>query len=172
MAVLPILEAPNPALKTPAAPVPEVDGRLRRLVADLLETMYLAPGIGLAAPQVGVPSRLFVVDIASKEKGEAPAPMALINPVVLWRSAMIVPAEEGCLSLPGHFAEVRRPDGVRLAFTDEHGQEREIEARGLLARCLQHEYDHLDGVLFTDHLSPLKRDMIMRKMVKLRRGRT
>ena len=171
MAVLPILEAPNPVLKTPAGPVLAVDAGLRRLVADLLETMYRAPGIGLAAPQVGVPTRLFVVDVASKERGEAPAPMALINPSIVWRSSTIVPVEEGCLSLPGHFAEVRRPDGVRLAFTDEHGQEREIEARGLLARCLQHEYDHLDGILFTDHLSTLKRDMILRKLAKQRRGR-
>lgn len=169
MAVLPILEPPHPALKTPALPVEAVDDGLRRLVADMLETMYAAPGIGLAAPQVGLSRRMFVFDVAAKD--QPPAPVVVVNPEILWRSDNIIPEEEGCLSLPGQFAEVRRPDGVRMRFTDQHGAVREIDARGLLARCLQHEYDHLDGILFTDHLSSLKRNMILRKVAKRRRER-
>lgn len=169
MAVLPILEPPNPLLKTPARPVDAVDDELRRLADDMLQTMYKAPGIGLAAPQVGQSLRMFVFDIAAK--GEPPAPVVVINPEILWRSDNIVPEEEGCLSLPGQYAEVRRPDGVRLRFTDLDGRPQEIDARGLLARCLQHEHDHLDGILFTDHLSSLKRNIILRKVVKKRRER-
>ncbi|MEK0082507.1 peptide deformylase [Benzoatithermus flavus] len=168
MALLPILQAPHPILKTRAEPVAAIDDDLRRLVADMLETMYKAPGIGLAAPQVGVLKRLVVVDVA---EGEERRPMALVNPEILWRSDTLATAEEGCLSLPGQFADVTRPEAIRLRYATEHGEEREIEADGLLARCIQHEIDHLDGILFVDHLSALRRNMIMRKLAKRRQQR-
>ena len=131
----------------------------------MLETMYAAPGVGLAAPQVGVMERLVVADVA---EGEERRPMVLVNPEILWRSPERATAEEGCLSLPNQFADVTRPQAVRLSHRDEHGQEHELAADGLLARCVQHELDHLDGVLFVDHLSALKRNMIMRKLIKNR----
>lgn len=168
MALLPILQAPHPILKARAEPVARIDDDLRRLVADMFETMYKAPGIGLAAPQVGVLERVVVVDVG--EEGDR-RPMALINPEILWRSDHLVTAEEGCLSLPGQFADVTRPEAIRLRYTDEHGEGREVEADGLLARCVQHEIDHLDGILFVDHLSALRRNMIMRKLAKRRQQR-
>jgi peptide deformylase len=171
MAVLPILEAPHPLLKVKAEPADPADATLRALARDMLETMYVAPGIGLAAPQVGVLKRLFVVDVADKKKGEEPAPTVLLNPEIAWRSEAEVALEEGCLSVPGHFAEVLRPREVRMRYQDLEGVLREIEADGLLARCLQHELDHLDGVLFIDRISVLKRGMIMRKLAKSRRAR-
>lgn len=171
MTVLPILEAPNPLLKTKAAPVEHVDGELRRLADDMLETMYDAPGVGLAAPQVGVMKRLFVLDIADRKRGEPARPMALVNPEVVWASGDALPLEEGCLSLPGQFADVARPSAVRLRYLDLEGQARELDADGLLARCVQHELDHLDGVLFVDRISALKRNMIMRKLQKAKRAR-
>jgi peptide deformylase len=171
MAVLPILEAPHPMLKVKAEPADPADASLRALVRDMLETMYVAPGIGLAAPQVGVLKRLFVVDVADKKKGEEPAPTVLLNPEIAWRSEEEVSLEEGCLSVPGHFAEVLRPREVRMRYQDLEGELREIDADGLLARCLQHELDHLDGVLFIDRISVLKRGMIMRKLAKSRRAR-
>lgn len=169
MAILRILEVPEPVLKKPAAPVKAVDDELRRLMDDMLETMYAAPGIGLAAPQIGVSRRVMVVDVS--REGEPRAPMRLCNPEILWRSEEEEIAEEGCLSLPEQYAEVRRPAAVRVRYMDEQGRSREIEADGLLARCLQHEIDHLDGVLFTDHLTALKRNMILRKLAKSRRLR-
>jgi peptide deformylase len=171
MAVLPILEAPHPLLKVKAESADPADASLRALARDMLETMYVAPGIGLAAPQVGALKRLFVVDVADKKKGEEPAPTVLLNPEVTWRSEEEVSLEEGCLSVPGHFAEVLRPREVRMRYQDLEGELREIEADGLLARCLQHELDHLDGVLFIDRISVLKRGMIMRKLAKSRRAR-
>jgi peptide deformylase len=171
MAVLTILEAPNPLLKLRAAPVTAGDAGLRKLADDMLETMYKAPGIGLAAPQVGVSKRLCVVDIADRKNGEEPQPLVLLNPAVVWTSTDEAVIEEGCLSLPGQFAEVSRPTAVRVRYQDLAGEEREIEGDGLLARCLQHEIDHLDGILFVDHLSPLKRGIILRKLAKARRSR-
>lgn len=164
MATLPILIAPDPLLKRKAQPVERVDERVRKLMEDMLETMYAAPGIGLAAPQVGVLDRIIVVDVA--DKGEPPAPLRLANPEILWRSEELAQSNEGCLSLPEHYADVVRPRAVRVRYLDETGESREIEADGLLATCLQHEIDHLDGVLFVDHLSMLKRNMIMRKLQK------
>jgi peptide deformylase len=169
MPLLTILEAPHPILKTRAAPVTSIDPALRRLMDDMLETMYRAPGIGLAAPQVAVTKRVIVVDLA--KEGEERRPMRIINPEIVWRSEDADIADEGCLSLPDHFAEVRRPRQVRMRYLDERGEEREVEADGLFARCLQHEVDHLDGILFVDHLSALKRNMIMRKLGKARRAR-
>ena len=168
MALLEILQAPHPVLKAKAAPVAQVDDRLRQLAADMFETMYKAPGIGLAAPQIGIAERLVVLDVA---EGEDRRPMVLVNPEILWKSGQRGTAEEGCLSLPGQFADVTRPLAVKVRYLDEQGEERELEAEGLLARCVQHEIDHLDGVLFVDHLSALKRNMIMRRLIKTRRVR-
>ncbi len=165
MAILRILEVPHPVLKRRAAPVPRVDEEIRRLVRDMFETMYEAPGIGLAAPQVGVGKRLCIIDV-SEDKN---APLCLINPQITWRSENLATAEEGCLSLPDQYAEVTRPDAVELVYQDETGAERKLRAEGLLARCIQHEVDHLDGILFIDHISALKRNMILRKMAKARR---
>ena len=165
--VLPILIAPHPALKARARPVRADDAEaVRALLPRLFATMYQAPGIGLAAPQVGVPLRLTVVDL---QPDGARAPLTLINPEVVAASEDLVTREEGCLSLPGQYADVTRPARVRVRFEDETGARREIEAEGLFAACLQHEIDHLDGVLFVDHLSPLKRNMILRRLEKEQR---
>lgn len=161
---LKILVAPNPILKAKAAPVAELDDKTRKLMDDMLEAMYLAPGIGLAAPQVGVSKRIVVVDLA--HKNEPRTPVRLVNPEITWRSEEMAMQEEGCLSLPDQFAEVLRSTAVRVAFTDEHGKPQEIEGSGMLSRCLQHEIDHLDGILFVDRLSTLKRNMIMRRLAK------
>lgn len=167
MAKLPIITAPDPRLKRRAKPVEKVDARIRRLMDDMLETMYAAPGIGLAAPQVGVLERVIVVDVAAQ--GEPPQPLCLANPEVLWSSEEEAVYDEGCLSLPEQFAEVARPSRVRLRYLDREGEIRELEAEGLLATCIQHEIDHLEGTLFVDHLSTLKRNMILRKLVKARK---
>jgi peptide deformylase len=164
MALLPILTAPDPRLKKKAKPVEKVDDGVRRLMADMLETMYAAPGIGLAAPQVGVGKRVLVLDVA--REGEPKAPLKLANPEVVWVSDDDNTYEEGCLSVPEHYAEVVRPRAVKVRYLDETGARREIAAEGLLATCLQHEIDHLDGILFIDHLSALKRNMILRKLLK------
>ena len=169
MALLPIITAPDPRLKIQAKPVAKVDAKVRRLMDDMVETMYHAIGIGLAAPQVGVAQRVLVVDCA--RDGEKPQPMRLANPEILWRSEALMVANEGCLSLPEHYAEVERPDEIRLRYLDHENEIREIEAEGLLATCLQHEIDHLDGVLFVDHISILKRGMILKKLAKAKRSR-
>ncbi len=164
---MPILIAPHAMLKAKARPVTAADAdTVRALVPRMLETMYEAPGIGLAAPQVSVPLRLVVVDLQPDEKRR---PMVLINPEIVAASDQRVTREEGCLSLPGQYADVTRPERVRVRWQDETGARREIEADGLLAACLQHELDHLDGVLFVDHLSVLKRNMIMRRLAKEQR---
>jgi peptide deformylase len=134
----------------------------------MFETMYKAPGIGLAAPQVGVSERLIVLDVTDGDERRA---MTLVNPEIVWRSSDRATAEEGCLSLPGHFADVTRPQQVKVSYLTEQGLERQLEAEGLLARCVQHEIDHLDGILFVDHLTALKRNMILRKLIKTRRLR-
>jgi len=167
MAVLPIITAPDPRLKIKARAVPAVDATVRRLMDDMLETMYQAIGVGLAAPQVGVAKRVLVVDVA--RDGEPPQPMRIANPEILWRSDTLMLGNEGCLSLPEHYAEVERPGEIRLRYLDHENEIREIEAKGLLATCLQHEIDHLDGLLFVDHISALKRGMILRKLAKAKR---
>jgi peptide deformylase len=169
MAQLPIITAPDPRLKIKARPVSAVDNRVRRLMDDMLDTMYGAIGIGLAAPQVGQSSRVIVLDVA--RDGEKPQPLQLANPEILWRSPELTTGNEGCLSLPEHYAEVTRPAKIRLRYLDYQNEIREIEASGLLAMCLQHEIDHLDGVLFVDHISSLKRGMILRKLAKAKRSR-
>jgi peptide deformylase len=170
MALLPIITAPDPRLKIKARPVPSVDATVRRLMDDMLETMYHAIGVGLAAPQVGVAQRVLVIDCA--RDGEPPQPMRIANPEILWRSENLLVANEGCLSLPEHYAEVERPEAIRLRYLDHENEIREIEATGLLATCLQHEIDHLEGVLFVDHISTLKRGIILRKLAKTKRGRS
>jgi len=169
MALLPIITAPDPLLKIKARPVAAVDDKVRRLMDDMLETMYHSIGIGLAAPQVGVAQRVLVVDCA--REGEEPQPMRLANPEILWRSETLTTVSEGCLSLPEHYAEVERPAEIRLRYLDHQNEIREIEVKGLLATCIQHEMDHLDGILFVDHISALKRGMILRKLAKAKRSK-
>ena len=168
MAKLPIVIAPDQRLKTVCTPVPAVNADIRALMDDMLETMYLAPGIGLAAPQVGVLERLLVMDVS--EDDEPRNPLCLVNPQVTWESEELRTHQEGCLSLPDFYADVTRPAQVRVSYLDRDGQPQELEADGLLAVCVQHEIDHLDGVLFVDHLSALKRGMILRKLVKAKRS--
>ncbi len=170
MALLPIIEAPDPRLKVKAKPVTEVTERIRMLLDDMVETMHAAPGIGLAGPQVGEALRLLVVDIA--KEGEPSDPHKFINPEITWASDEMLLWEEGCLSLPDQFAEVERPKEVTVRYLDETGTKKEIHATGLMAICLQHEMDHLDGVLFVDHISALRRNMILRKLVKSRKQKT
>jgi peptide deformylase len=164
MSNLTIIVAPDPRLKRSAQPVGEVDRRIRRLMDDMLDTMHRANGIGLAAPQVGVLQRVIVVDISPPQ---SPAdPVCMGDPEIIWESEEAVTGEEGCLSLPEHYADVTRPKSVRVRFLDRSGERRELNAEGLLAKCVQHEIDHLDGILFVDHLSSLKRNIILRKLVK------
>ncbi|WP_448190134.1 peptide deformylase [Azospirillum sp. sgz301742] len=167
MALLPILVAPHPVLKQKAKPVAKVDARIAKLMDDMVETMYDAQGIGLAAPQIGVLERVIVVDV--HEKDEPSNPIRMANPEVVWASDEQVPCEEGCLSVPEHYAEVTRPKAVRVRYLDQQNEIREIEAEGMLSTCLQHEIDHLNGVLFVDRLSLLKRNMILRKLQKQQR---
>ena len=174
MAIRPIFETPDPILRQISKPVETFDDDLKVLVADMFETMYAAPGIGLAAIQVGVPKRILVIDLQDpEEEGGEPVrkPMVFINPEIVTSSETCVPYQEGCLSLPDQYAEVDRPDRVRARWLDRDGTQREEELEGLLGICLQHEMDHLEGILFIDHLSRLKRDMILKKLAKARKER-
>ncbi len=168
MAVLPIITAPDPRLKLQAKAVDKVDAQVRRLMDDMLETMYVAPGIGLAAPQVGVAKRIIVIDVA--DKGELPRPYRMANPEIVWKSDETATYEEGCLSVPEYYADVERAAKVRVRYLDEHNEIRELEAEGLLAVCIQHEIDHLAGTLFVDHISALKRGIILRKLGKAKKN--
>ena len=168
MAIRPIIIAPDPVLKAKAKPVENIDGGIVRLMDDMLETMYRAPGIGLAAPQIGILQRVIVVDVADKD--EKPQPFAMANPEILWKSDETSVHNEGCLSLPDHYADVTRPKQVRLRYIDRSGEVRELDADNLLATCIQHEIDHLNGVLFIDHISLLKRNMILRKLQKAKKS--
>ena len=167
MAILPIIIAPDQRLARPASRVEKVDAATRRLMDDMLETMYQAPGIGLAAPQVGVLKRVIVVDCAGAD--EKPQPYKMANPEILWQSEELLTNNEGCLSLPEHYADVSRPAEVKVRYLDEQNEVRELHAKGLLATCIQHEIDHLDGVLFVDYISALKRNIILRKLQKTKR---
>ena len=175
MAIRPIFETPDPVLRQISRPVEMFDDELKTLVADMFETMYAAPGIGLAAVQVGVAIRLLVIDLQEPKNPEDPEsvvvrqPRVFINPEVLWHSDDEVPYTEGCLSVPEQYAEVMRPDKIRARWQDEHGKAFEEDIDGLLAVCLQHEMDHLNGVLFIDHLSRLKRDIVLKKLAKWRK---
>ena len=164
MAIQPIVFIPDPVLRQVATPVDAVDDAIRSLMDDMLETMYDAPGIGLAAPQIGISKRVIVMDCSDDDEADAPLKMA--NPEIVSLSDTTQTMEEGCLSIPGHNGEVTRPNGVTVRYLDETNTARELTCEGLLAVCIQHEIDHLNGVLFIDYLSRLKRDMIIRKMTK------
>jgi peptide deformylase len=167
VAKLDIITLPDRKLRMKSAAVERVDDDLRKLMDSMLETMYAAPGIGLAAVQINVPRRVVTIDVAKREDDTAsPDPLFLINPEILWASDDIAVAEEGCLSIPEYFAEVERPAKVRVAYIDRDGHKQEMEAEGVLAVCLQHEIDHIDGRLFIDRLSKLKRDMVIKKFAK------
>ncbi|MEE9388090.1 MAG: peptide deformylase [Paracoccaceae bacterium] len=168
MSIIPILIHPDPRLKKVAKPVGALTKDLRKLADDMLQTMYEAPGIGLAAPQIGVLLRLFVMDCI-KEDGAKPEPTVLFNPEITWVSEELNTYEEGCLSIPDLYADVERPAEARVRWMDIDGNIQEEQFDGLWATCVQHEIDHLDGKLFIDYLKPLKRQMITRKMVKLKR---
>ena len=169
MAIRPVITAPDPRLKVICKPVETVDDSVRQLMADMLESMYAANGIGLAAPQVGDSRRVVVVDV-TRDKGERKR-YCLANPEIVWTSDELFTYEEGCLSLPEQYADVTRPARARIRYLDEDNKVRELEAGGLLSVCIQHEVDHLDGILFVDHVSTLKRNMIMRKLAKAKRLR-
>jgi len=169
MAILPIIIAPDARLKIKSEPVERVDDDLRKLMDDMIDTMHDAPGVGISAIQVGVAKRVIVIDIARQD--EPRAPLRLVNPEIVWTSDEQVMAEEGCLSLPDQFVELRRPGEVKLHHLDADGVEREIETDGLLARCILHEMDHLEGILFVDHLSAVRRSIILRRLTKLRKAR-
>ncbi len=164
MPIRPIICLPDPRLKLVSEPVAQVDDEVRALLDAMLETMYDAPGVGLAAIQIAVPRRVVVIDVAGKD--DPPAPLFLVNPEITWASEELNVHEEGCLSIPDYYEDVTRPARVRARFLDRDGQQREIEADGLLATCIQHEIDHLNGVLFIDHLSRLKRERAIKKFQK------
>ena len=196
MALRPILIAPDPRLKDVSLPVAEVTDEIRALLDDMLETMYAAPGIGLAAIQVGVAKRVIVMDLGKrsavdgeddsdgdgdddedeeaeeKEKKLEPDPLYFVNPEIVWASDEFVVCEEGCLSVPDLYEEVERPARVKVRYLDYEGRPQEIDATGMLAVCIQHEMDHLEGTLFIDHLSRLKREMMLRKLAKARKAST
>jgi peptide deformylase len=167
MSILPIITAPDPRLKVTSEAVGAVDDQVRRLLDDMLATMYAAPGVGLSAIQVGVPKRVIVADVAPD--GEARRPVFLVNPRIVSASEETAIYNEGCLSLPEHFAEIERPARVQVEHLDRDGKLQRLDADGLLARCVQHEIDHLEGVLFVDRISLVRRNMILRKLVKARR---
>lgn len=167
MPILEIHEYPDPILKKKSDPVAKVDASVQRLIRDMLETMYDAPGVGLAAPQVGVSRRIIVID--TSREGEDPRPFCMVNPEVTWASEETCDYKEGCLSVPEQYADVTRPKQVRVRYLDQNGKQQEIEAEGLLATVVQHEIDHLNGILFVDRLSPLKRKMVLRKLEKSRK---
>ncbi|HYJ82933.1 MAG TPA: peptide deformylase [Allosphingosinicella sp.] len=172
MAIRPIIEAPDPLLRQISSPVEAITPEIQTLIDDMFETMYAAPGIGLAAIQVGVPKRILVIDLQDpEEEGGEPVrnPLVFINPEILRKSETPRPYNEGCLSVPDQYAEVERPDTIRARWLDRDGKVHEEELEGMLATCLQHEMDHLEGILFIDYLSRLKRDMILRKLAKQRK---
>jgi len=164
MALRQILTEPNEILRKKSLPVDSVDKDLQILMDDMLETMYAAPGIGLAAIQVGIPKRVIVLDIEQKEGNKKP--LFLVNPEIIQKSKNLSTYEEGCLSVPGQFAEIDRPDKCHIKYLDYYGEKKEINAEGMLATCIQHEMDHLEGILFIDYLSKLKKTMIIKKLSK------
>ncbi len=167
MTIRPILTAPDPRLKAISTDVEAVDGEIRKLVDDMAESMYAADGIGLAAVQIGVPKRVLVIDLDQKEGKKNP--VAYINPKILWASEELAVFEEGCLSVPEIWDDVERPARIKAEYLDRDGNKQILEAEGLLATCLQHEMDHLKGILFIDHLSRLKRNMALKKLTKAKK---
>ena len=170
MTIKPLVLLPDPVLRAMSEPIERVDDEFRTLADDMLETMYDAPGIGLAAIQIGIPRRMLVIDCSGEE--EENNPIVFINPEVVESSEERSVYEEGCLSIPDYYAEVQRPAEVTVDYVDRDGKEQQIKADGLLATCLQHEIDHLNGVLFIEHISKLKRDMVVRKFTKLAKSRS
>ena len=168
MALRQILTEPNKILREKSLSVETVDENLQKLMNDMLETMYAAPGIGLAAIQIGIPKRVIVLDIASKDGPKNP--MFFINPEIIENSDNNLTYEEGCLSVPGQFAEIDRPDKCHIKYLDYYGQPKEVKAEGMLATCIQHEIDHLEGILFIDYLSKLKKSMIIKKLSKQKKA--
>jgi len=164
MTIREILTEPNVLLRQKSLPVEKVDKDLQELMDDMLETMYAAPGIGLAAIQVGIPKRVIVMDLSGKNKEKSP--MCFVNPEITYKSEINSTYEEGCLSVPGQFAEIDRPNKCLIKYLDYYGTNKEIEAEGMLATCIQHEIDHLEGILFIDYLSKLKKSMIVKKLSK------
>ena len=164
MTIKPLIILPDPLLRQVSKPIERVDADFQRLADDMLETMYDAPGIGLAAIQIGVPRRMLVIDVS--REGEEKQPLVFVNPEVVASSDELSVYEEGCLSIPDYYAEVERPATVTVKYLDRDGKEQTVQADGLLATCLQHEIDHLNGVLFIDHISRLKRDMVIKKFTK------
>jgi peptide deformylase len=167
MTIRPIITLPDPRLRLVSQPVQWVDNEIRTLMDDMLETMYDAPGIGLAAIQIGVQKRVVVIDTAKKD--ESPRPLFLVNPEIVWSGTELSSHEEGCLSIPEYFGEVERPARVRIRFLDRKGEPQEIAAEAVLATAVQHEIDHLNGILFIDYLSKLRRDRVMKKFIKAAR---
>ncbi len=163
MAIRKILTEPDPFLRQKSSDVREVDSNIRKLIDDMLETMYDAPGIGLAAIQIGVPKRVIVIDLSRDEKKN---PLYFVNPKIILKSKNNLTYEEGCLSVPGQFAEIDRPDNCHISYLDYNGKKQELKAEGLLATCIQHELDHLEGILFIDYLSKLKKKFIVKKLSK------
>lgn len=169
MTIKPLIILPDPLLRQVSQPVERIDAESLRLASDMLETMYDAPGIGLAAIQIGVPRRLLVIDVS--KDGEEKTPLVVFNPEILTSSDARSTYEEGCLSIPDYYAEVERPAAVTVKYVDRDGREQQLEADGLLATCLQHEIDHLNGTLFIDHISRLKREIVIRKFTKAAKAR-
>tara|TARA_B100000963_G_scaffold332322_1_gene323746 strand:- start:350 stop:922 length:573 start_codon:yes stop_codon:yes gene_type:complete len=167
MSILEIVKEPDPILRKKSKEVENVDQDIQRLMDNMLETMYDAPGIGLAAPQVGILKRIIVIDLAKQD--EPKKPLYIINPKILWKSEDLISREEGCLSIPGYFAEVARPSKCKVQYLDYNGKIQIIDAEDLLSTCIQHEVDHCDGILFIDYLSKLKKDMILKKLIKTRK---
>ena len=170
MALRQILTEPNKILREKSLFVEKVDEDLQKLMDDMLETMYAAPGIGLAAIQVGIPKRIIVLDLDRASKDDSRNPMFFINPEIIEKSENYLTYEEGCLSVPGQFAEIERPDKCHIKYLDYYGLPKEIKAEGMLATCIQHEIDHLDGILFIDYLSKLKKSMIVKKLSKQKKA--
>lgn len=166
MAVLRVLEIPDPRLKIKARSVDSVDDEVRKLMDDMLETMYVTDGIGLAAPQVGVSKRVLVMDLTSDGRGNSGKPIKMANPEIFWLSQETITQNEGCLSVPGQHGEVTRPTEAHVKYIDENNTPQELKATGYQATCIQHEIDHLNGILYIDHLSRLKRDIILRRLAK------
>ena len=167
MSKRPIIIEPDPILRKKSQSLENVDNDLRKLLDDMLQTMYKAPGIGLAAVQIGILKRLIVIDISKEDQKKNP--LFLINPIITYKSKNTSSYEEGCLSLPGHYAEIERPSECHLEFLDYNGKKKKLQAQGLLATCIQHEVDHLNGILFIDYLSKLKKDMIIKKISKIKK---
>jgi len=169
MAVHEIIKLPDKRLRLVSEPVKHVDAGIRKLVDDMFETMYKAPGIGLAAIQIGIAKRVITMDLSKKEDNHEPH--VFINPEIVWTSDETAKYEEGCLSIPDYYEEVERPSQVKVKYLDRDGKTRELDAKGLLATCLQHEIDHINGILFIDHLSKLKRDRVIKKFAKAAKGK-